>query len=44
MPIQRLNHAVLYVRDVAESGAFYHDVLDFRKLGHGGGLFSLQTG
>jgi catechol-2,3-dioxygenase len=32
MPIQRLNHAVLYVRDVAESGAFYQDVLDFRTV------------
>jgi catechol-2,3-dioxygenase len=32
MPIQRLNHAVLYVRDVAESGAFYQDVLGFRTV------------
>jgi catechol-2,3-dioxygenase len=32
MPIQRLNHAVLYVRDVAESGAFYRDVLGFRTV------------
>jgi catechol-2,3-dioxygenase len=29
MPIHRLNHAVLYVRDVARSVAFYTDVLDF---------------
>ena len=29
MPIHRLNHAVLYVRDVAASVAFYRDVLDF---------------
>jgi catechol-2,3-dioxygenase len=30
MPVQRLNHAVLYVRDVARSAAFYRDVLGFR--------------
>lgn len=30
MPIQRLNHAVLYVRDVDASVAFYTDVLGFR--------------
>ena len=30
MPIQRLNHAVLYVRDVEKSLAFYRDVLGFR--------------
>ncbi|MGY1605954.1 MULTISPECIES: VOC family protein [unclassified Geodermatophilus] len=30
MPVQRLNHAVLYVRDVARSTAFYRDVLGFR--------------
>jgi catechol-2,3-dioxygenase len=29
MSIFRLNHAVLYVRDVAESVAFYRDVLGF---------------
>jgi len=29
MPVTRLNHAVLYVRDVAESVAFYADVLGF---------------
>ena len=29
MSIHRLNHAVLYVRDVARSVAFYCDVLDF---------------
>ena len=32
MPITRLNHAVLYVRDVKTSVAFYSDVLGFRKL------------
>ncbi len=30
MPIQRLNHAVLYVRDVERSVAFYRDLLGFR--------------
>ena len=30
MAIQRLNHAVLYVLDVARSVAFYTDVLGFR--------------
>jgi catechol-2,3-dioxygenase len=30
VPIHRLNHAVLYVRDVAASVAFYRDVLGFR--------------
>ena len=32
MPITRLNHAVLYVRDVGRSVAFYTDVLGFRVL------------
>jgi catechol-2,3-dioxygenase len=30
VPIQRLNHAVLYVRDVDESVAFYTEALGFR--------------
>ena len=30
MGIHRLNHAVLYVRDVERTVAFYRDVLDFR--------------
>jgi catechol-2,3-dioxygenase len=30
MPVQRLNHAVLYVRDVEKSLAFYRSVLGFR--------------
>ena len=29
MAVRRLNHAVLYVRDVAESVGFYRDVLGF---------------
>lgn len=32
MPITRLNHAVLYVRDLAASVEFYTTVLGFRKL------------
>lgn len=32
MGIQRLNHAVLYVRDVTRSVQFYTDVLDFRVV------------
>jgi catechol-2,3-dioxygenase len=32
MPIFRLNHAVLYVRDLERSVAFYRDVLGFRTV------------
>ena len=32
MPVQRLNHAVLYVRDVARSVAFYAEALGFRTV------------
>jgi catechol-2,3-dioxygenase len=32
VPITRLNHAVLYVRDVARSVAFYTEVLGFRPV------------
>ena len=32
MPIHRLNHAVLYVRDLERSVAFYTDVLGFRRV------------
>lgn len=32
MPIRRLNHAVLYVRDVDHSVAFYRDLLGFRVV------------
>lgn len=34
MPVTRLNHAVLYVRDVEASRAFYEGALDFRTLIH----------
>jgi len=32
MPIHRLNHAVLYVRDAERSAEFYGQVLGFRRL------------
>ena len=32
MPIQRLNHAVLYVRDAQRSAAWYEEVLGFRRI------------
>ncbi|MGC9666193.1 VOC family protein [Planosporangium sp. 12N6] len=32
MPVTRLNHAVLYVGDLARSVAFYQDVLGFRAV------------
>src|SRR5579875_1942978 len=37
MAIHRLNHAVLYVRDVARSVAFYQDVLGFQVVTEIGG-------
>jgi catechol-2,3-dioxygenase len=32
MPVTRLNHAVLYVRDVERSVAFYRDALGFEQV------------
>jgi catechol-2,3-dioxygenase len=32
MPINRLNHAVLYVRDIDRSLEFYRDILGFRPI------------
>src|SRR4051812_15323198 len=32
MPINRLNHAVLYVRDIERSLGFYRDILGFKPL------------
>src|SRR4249919_2372286 len=32
MPVRRLNHAVLFVRDVETSVAFYGDVLGFAPI------------
>ena len=45
MPIMRLNHAVLYVRDVERSAAFYQDVLGFRQvMGFPGAAFLQAAG
>jgi len=45
MPIQRLNHAVLYVRDVEQSSAFYREVLGFRQvMGMPGAAFLQAAG
>lgn len=38
MPITRLNHAVLYVRNVERSVAFYTEVLGFHSLSTGDGM------
>ncbi len=43
MPIQRLNHAVLYVRNVERSTAFYTDVLGFRPVVRFPGAAFLQA-
>ena len=43
MPIKRLNHAVLYVRDAERSAAFYKDVLGFRTVMQMPGAFFLQA-
>jgi catechol-2,3-dioxygenase len=32
MPVTRLNHAVLYVRDAQASASFYEEVLGFRRI------------
>lgn len=41
MPVRRLNHAVLYVRDAEVTAAFYERVLEFKRLPVGvpGGVF-----
>ena len=33
IPVKRLNHAVLYVRDAQASAAFYQQALDFQVVG-----------
>ena len=38
MSVFRLNHAVLYVRDVAASVAFYREVFGFDYIPHGDGV------
>ncbi len=45
MGVQRLNHAVLYVRDVERSVAFYQEVLGFRPvMGFPGAAFLQAAG
>ncbi len=43
MGVHRLNHAVLYVRDVAASAGFYSDVLGFRIINEFQGAAFLQA-
>jgi catechol-2,3-dioxygenase len=43
MPVTRLNHAVLYVRDVETSVAFYRDVLGFKLVNSMPGAAFLQA-
>ncbi|GLW23857.1 MULTISPECIES: VOC family protein [Microbispora] len=43
MPVQRLNHAVLYVRDVDRSVAFYREALGFRVVNALPGAAFLQA-
>jgi catechol-2,3-dioxygenase len=43
MPVTRLNHAVLFVRDVERSVAFYSDALDFRVVNQLPGAAFLQA-
>lgn len=43
MPVTRLNHAVLYVRDVERSVAFYRDALGFRVKAELPGAAFLQA-
>jgi len=46
MPIHRLNHAVLYVRNVDKSVSFYSELLGFRAIVHmpGKAAFMLAPG
>ncbi|WP_214415508.1 VOC family protein [Sphaerisporangium fuscum] len=45
MPVHRLNHAVLYVRDVERSVAFYREALGFRQvMGFPGAAFLQAPG
>lgn len=43
MGVQRLNHAVLYVRDTERSAAFYREVLDFGVVSQFPGAVFLQA-
>lgn len=44
MPVTRLNHAVLYVRDLEASVEFYHQMLGFRTMTSMPGTAFLQAG
>lgn len=43
MPVTRLNHAVLYVRDAEVSRDFYESVLGFRVIGEWPGAVFMQA-
>jgi catechol-2,3-dioxygenase len=43
MPIQRLNHAVLFVSDLGRSRSFYSEVLGFREVASMPGAAFLQA-
>jgi len=43
LTVKRLNHAVLYVRDVSRSVAFYQEALDFRVVAQFPGAAFLQV-
>ena len=43
MPIKRMNHAVLYVRDAERTYEFYRDLLGFRVVGEMPGAKFLQA-
>jgi catechol-2,3-dioxygenase len=43
MPVTRLNHAVLFVREVDRSVAFYREMLGFRQVMGGAGAAFLQA-
>ena len=44
IPVQRLNHAVLYVRDAAASATFYQEVLGFEVVEQLSGAVFLRCG
>jgi catechol-2,3-dioxygenase len=44
IPVQRLNHAVLYVRDAAASATFYQEVLGFEIVDQMPGAVFLRCG
>lgn len=44
MPVTRLNHAVLFVRDVDRSASFYGEVLGFRRAMEMPGAVFMQAG